>query len=110
MKIKEKEVWLVPFPFTDSNEFKKRPALVLSNARHNNESTTIILCSVTTNPNRKHINLSNNGLSQGKLNEDCYIAYDTCFTMKKELLNKKLFKINDKTFNKVKEGLLEIIF
>lgn len=41
-------VVVVPFPFTDSHNIKKRPAIVLSSKEHQNQSKNITLLMVTS--------------------------------------------------------------
>ena len=42
---------VVPFPFTDREHFKKRPALVLSSIEHQQETTHITLLMITSAKN-----------------------------------------------------------
>lgn len=108
--MKAGEVWLVPFPFTDQSGAKLRPALILSKSSHNQGSDSVIMCSVTTNPNRKSVPLQEKDLSSGKLYENCYAAYDTVFTLNRKLATKRIFVLNPEAMEKIKEGLLSILF
>ncbi len=108
--MKPKEVWLVDFVFADISGSKIRPGLIISKSEHNKKSDSVILCSVTTNPNRKSVPITKNNLSSGKMYEDSFIAYDTILSVDKDLLKKKIFVINDETFEKVKKELSEILF
>ena len=42
------DVFLVPFPFTDLTDTKRRPALVLSPAAYNHRATLALVCPITT--------------------------------------------------------------
>ena len=42
------DVVLVPFPFTDQTETKKRPAVVASSDRYNNARSDVILMAITS--------------------------------------------------------------
>ena len=104
------EVWLVNYPFSDLSGGKLRPALMISKHKHNKDSNSVILCSITTNPNRKSVAITQENLKSGTLYEDSYIAYDTLFSLSKIRLYKRIFTINQETVSKVKEELNKIIF
>ncbi|HPV65989.1 MAG TPA: type II toxin-antitoxin system PemK/MazF family toxin [archaeon] len=46
--IKQREIYLALFPFTDLFRSKKRPVLVISNDYHNTINQDIICCYITT--------------------------------------------------------------
>lgn len=45
--MKRFDLIVVPFPFTDRDTFKRRPALVLSNASYNKETGQVICAMIT---------------------------------------------------------------
>ena len=45
------DVIVVPFPFTDRDTTKRRPALVISNALFNQQHDQLILAMITTTDN-----------------------------------------------------------
>ena len=48
MIFKAFDVVVVPFPFTDRDAFKRRPALVISNALFNQQHNQLVLAMITT--------------------------------------------------------------
>jgi mRNA interferase MazF len=46
---KQRDLVLVPFPFSDLSGQKVRPVLVLSNNRYNQKSADAVVCGITTN-------------------------------------------------------------
>jgi len=60
---KQGDIVIVKFPFTDGSEFKKRPALVISNSKIE-ASEDFLLVQITSK-------LSNDGLSITIRKEDC---------------------------------------
>jgi mRNA interferase MazF len=42
------DIVLVPFPFTDQSAVKRRPAVIVSTHRYNNERTDLIIMAVTS--------------------------------------------------------------
>ena len=49
MKIQQRDIFLVPFPFSDLSQTKVRPVLILSKDTFNNSSQDVIVCSITSN-------------------------------------------------------------
>ena len=47
--LKQRDIILVPFPFTDLTNSKRRPALIISNNKFNKESGDVIVCAITSN-------------------------------------------------------------
>lgn len=45
----QRDIVLVPFPFSDLSSAKVRPVLVLSNDSYNPHSADILVCGITTN-------------------------------------------------------------
>ena len=48
MIFKAFDVVVIPFPFTDRDAFKRRPALVISNALFNQQHNQLVLAMITT--------------------------------------------------------------
>ena len=46
---KQRDIVLVPFPFSDLSTSKVRPVLVLSNDGYNNSTEDVLVCGLTTN-------------------------------------------------------------
>ncbi len=91
-------VVVVPFPFSDLSEFKKRPALVVANQI----GEDIILCQITseTKFDDYSVILTNNDFEQGSLNLVSKIRPNKLFTANKSLI---LYKVGDLKNSKIKE-------
>ena len=46
---RQRDIVLVPFPFSDLSMQKVRPVLILSNDAYNQQSSDIVVCGLTTN-------------------------------------------------------------
>ncbi|MEM8779717.1 MAG: type II toxin-antitoxin system PemK/MazF family toxin, partial [Cyanobacteria bacterium P01_G01_bin.49] len=82
------DVVVVPFPFSDLSQSKRRPALVICNL----QGSDLILCQITSqNPNDIYaISLTNNNFQSGGLNRNSYIRPNKIFTATENLI---LYKI-----------------
>lgn len=49
MTYKQREIVLVPFPYSDLSAVKKRPVLIISNNRYNTIFPDILVCVITSN-------------------------------------------------------------
>jgi len=47
--INQRDIILIPFPFSDLSESKIRPALVVSNNIYNSQSLDIVVTAITSN-------------------------------------------------------------
>ncbi len=108
---KQGEILLVPFPFSDLTIIKKRPVLVLSQSLDNKNSEDLITCGITGNlKDRKHAVLINNrNLQKGQLSVQSAIKVDKLFTIKQSIVVKKIARLNQDTFSKVKDEFHSLI-
>ena len=109
---KQGSIVIVKFPFTDGSEFKKRPALIISN----NKIDTLEDCLLVQITSK----FSNDGLSiainKGDCTEDLplksYIRPHKIFTIHKSLILSEISQVNS-TFLKMVSGkifeLIEVI-
>ena len=110
MNLKQKELVLLPYPFSDQEGTKVRPALVISNNSFNKKSEDCIMVPLTSVikevPYSVLINQEN--LSSGKLLKPSRIRVDKIFTIRQSLVRMKIGVINDNTFKEIKAELSKI--
>ena len=109
--IEQRDLLLVPFPFSDQSGRKVRPVIVIGNNEFNQDSEDVIVIGVTSNilKDKYTINLNNEDLDEGKLITTCCIKIENILKLDKEIIIKKIGKINMTTLKKVINGLLTII-
>jgi len=100
------EVVVLPFPYTDSNAFKKRPSLVVANL----EGDNVLLCQITgkPRPDPDLMELKNNDFQTGGINRDSFIRPSFLFTIHKSKINYKAGKLKQKKIKEIEEKLCEI--
>ena len=110
MTYKKYSIVAVPFPFTDSAQTKKRPALVISSEHHQNKTGHITLLMVTS---AKHshwyddhtiINLSSTGLNMPS------IIRQKIFTIDNRLIVRKVGTLDKEDQAKIIDILRQHIF
>ena len=95
--IEQRSIILVPFPFSDLTNTKKRPALVISNTEFNRKNEDVICCLITSNPAAKDsIKITSKDIESGFLEFDSKIKPHRLFTVSKNIIYKVLCKLNKK--------------
>ena len=108
---KQGEIVIVPFPFSDLSSIKQRPVLVLSKNVDNEETENIITCGITSNVKdaRYSVLFDNNNLIDGNVPKQSRVKVDKLFTISRDIVKKKVGRINKETFEKVKSEFIKLV-
>lgn len=106
---KQADIVVVKFPFTDGSEYKKRPALVISNEEVN-KTGDYLMIQITSN-------LNNDDLSIAIEDSDClqalplksYVRSHKIFTIHKRLILSKITSVNPTFLRTVSEKVYSLI-
>jgi len=105
----QKEIVLMPFPYSDLTGAKQRPALIISNDKLN-KTEDRICCLITSNkPKDKGILIENKHMENGKIVFESWVKPHRIFTINKKIINKKIGSINDDFYDKIVENIQEFI-
>jgi mRNA interferase MazF len=101
------DIIVLPFPYSDFSQAKKRPALVISTL----QGDDIILCQVTTRSVQDDyaIPISNGDFIQGSLKQLSNIRPNRLFTVDKSIILYKIGSISTSKLRKVIDKIIEII-
>ncbi len=104
MIFQQKELVLLPYPFSDQGSSKVRPAIIVSNDNFNKRCEDCVMVPLTTVIKDEPFSLivTQGNLESGKLLKQSRIRIDKIFTIKKNLIIMKIGKVNDKTIEKIK--------
>lgn len=107
----QRDILLVPFPFSDQKGKKVRPVIIISNDEFNRESEDVLVVGATSNisKDRYTLFLSNEDLEDGQLDSQCCIKVENILKIDKELVIKKIGKIKKEKLDKIIEILIKII-
>lgn len=107
MKFNRGDIVLVPFPFSDLSNVKRRPVLILSEG----ECSNLITCGITSNLKNKQssILIEKSNLSEGAVPVKSLIKVDKLFTLEKSIVIKKIGRVNKEIFDKVKKEFIKLI-
>lgn len=110
LKVCQKDIVLLPFPFSDLQGSKVRPALVVSNDIFNRKSDDCIMVPLTTviKDEPYSIVIEQRDLKSGSIPMTSRVRADKLFSVEKKLVLKNIGTINDAVFAKVKQEILPI--
>jgi mRNA interferase MazF len=109
--IHQRDLVLLSYPFSDLEERKFRPALVISNDLFNQISRDFILVPLTSviKDEPYSIIIDNQDLSNGKLIKQSRIKVDKVFSIEKSLIKIKIGSLNKDVFSRVRQEFLKLI-
>jgi mRNA interferase MazF len=110
MQINQKEVVLLPYPFSNFEGMKVRPALVVSNESFNKKSADCIMVPLTTviKDEPYSVIIDNEDMCSGEIVKQSRIRADKIFCVEKSLVTMKIGTLKDKTFEKVKQEIFKM--
>ncbi len=111
IQYKQGEILIVPFPFSDLSNVKRRPVLVLSNNNDNKNSEDLVICGITSNlRDKKHsVAIETHNLLVGQISIKSLIKVDKLFSIKKSIVIKRIAKLNQDAFEEVKKEFYSLI-
>lgn len=101
------DVVVVPFPFSDLTQAKRRPALVVSKL----EGDDLILCQITSQfiKDNYAISLTDKDFVKGSLKQQSNIRPNRIFTADSHIVLYKVGSLKTEKLNEVIEKIVEII-
>ena len=101
------DIVVIPFPFSDLSQVKRRPAMVIANVT----GTDLILCQITSkyHNNTWSIPLDPSDMSSGILKELSYIRPDKLFTADVSMIQYTLGHVQDMITQSVVDTIISII-
>lgn len=110
MNVIQKEIVLLPYPFSDLENTKIRPALVVSNNNFNNKSKDCIMVPLTSvlNDEPFSVVITQSDLTAGKLIKTSRIKTEKIFAVQKNLIKLKIGILNNRAFDKVIKEIIKL--
>lgn len=104
---KQREIVLLPFPYSDLSASKKRPALIISNNSYNEKYRDVIVCVITSKlfKDDYSIEINNLDLDYGILPEESVVKIHKIFSIDKSKIIKKFSIVRIEYF----EGVVKIL-
>ena len=96
----QKDIVLIPFPYSDLTMFQQTPALIISSVIINKMKDRIC-CLITTKPHKGDLEIIEDFFEEGALPFKSFIKPHRIFTIQDKIIIKKLCKINNELHNSV---------
>lgn len=106
IRYNQRDVVLIPFPYSDLTGVKLRPALILSNAKLN-KTEDRICCLITSNTPVDGIALGKNCFLEGNLPFESWVKPHRLFTINERIIKKKLCTVTKSFHTAVLQALNE---
>lgn len=108
---KQKEIVLVPFPYSDLSSSKKKPVLIVSNDEYNAKHDEVVVCVITSNLFQDEYSLliENENLEFGLLPEKSVVKVHKLFTIHKSKILKKFSIVTDEFYLKIFSALQHLL-
>lgn len=103
---KQREIVLIPFPYSDLTGAKLRPALIISNNLLN-KTEDRICCLITSNPAKDGIEIKE--FQKGKLPFRSWLKPHRIFTINEKIIKKKLCIITEKFHSNILTEIKEYL-
>jgi mRNA interferase MazF len=111
LKVNQRDIVLINFPFSDLSGAKVRPALVISNQGYNTKSLDTVVLALTSNLSASNykVFVSNQDLESGRLPIDSAIRVDKPFSVLQSKILKVQAKILWVKFDEVRAAIAQLI-
>jgi mRNA interferase MazF len=111
LKVNQRDIVLINFPFSDLSGARVRPALVLSNDTYNSASLDAVVLALTSNLSRLDYSvlITNSDLESGRLPVDSAIRVDKPFSVLQSKVLKIQAKITMTKFEEVRVAIAQMI-
>jgi len=103
----QKDIVLIPFPYSNLTGVKQRPALVISNSKLHGVDR--ICCLITSNHTAEGLPLKKDSFASGRLPFESFVKPQRIFTIHEKIIIKKLCTITDDCYEKILSGILNYI-
>ena len=108
---KQKDIVLVPIPFTDLSSIKKRPVVIISQDNYNSQSRDVVVAAITSNLSYRNdysIIIDSENLSEGFLPKQSMVRCDKIYTISGDIIVKRFGVISHETFIVIKTKIDEL--
>ena len=101
---KQRDIVLIPVPFTDLSSARRRPVIVVSNDDYNHKTDDVIVLAMTSNltPKDYVLMITNDNLEVGRLNRPGQVRVDKIYTLNQRIIVKTFGRINRRTFGEIR--------
>jgi len=106
----QRDIVLVPVPFTDLSSQKRRPVIVISNDAYNRRTSDIIVVAMTSSPVATDwsFTIDSSDLEKGRLNRPGKVRVDKVYTLSQTIVVKTFGQVKTKVLERIRGVLIEL--
>ena len=111
MSLKQGNIVLVDFSYSNLTESKYRPALVMSNSEYNESSIDIVVLRVTSRSrgSKWESEILKDDLSKGTIDiEPSYVKVDSLYAIEKNIIKKVVAQLKEDKIKEIQKKLLDL--
>ncbi len=107
----QRELCLLPVPFSDLSSTKKRPVIIISSNAYNGLSKDVLVMAVTSNLADKisTISLNSGDMESGSLKASSRVRFDKIYSIDHSLIIRSFGKITQQKFKEIIKALNELL-
>lgn len=112
MTVNQRDIFLVPIPFSDLSAKKRRPVLIISNDGYNRAQSDCLVMAITSQVNRENpqgVVFSDADLEEGRLPKMSQIRSDKVYSLHQKLLIRRFGKLSGKIYDEAASCLKRLI-
>ena len=108
---RQRDIVLIPVPFSDLSSIKKRPVIVLSNDSYNSHSDDILVAAVTSRiqKTRYSMTINQHDIETGFIRVESMVRTDKIYSLNKAIVQKKIGRVKREPFQRLVELICELI-
>jgi mRNA interferase MazF len=109
--LKQRDIVLIPIPFTDLTSQKRRPAVIISANSYNEKNEDIVVVALTSNVEPRDFSLivTSDDLEDGSLSITSMIRVDKVYTLNQSIVIKTLGRVRPEILIKIKDIFSKLI-
>ena len=107
----QRDILLIPIPFTDLTSQRRRPVVVISNDEYNRRTDDIVVVAMTSNlrPAEYSFIIKSADLAIGTLQRPSRVRVDKIYTLAQSIVVKRFGQVNEATFERIRQLLTELV-
>ncbi len=106
----QRDIVLIPIPFTDLTSQRRRPVIIISNDEYNRKTDDIVVVAMTSNlqPSDYGFVITSNDLEIGSLRRPSRVRVDKIYTLAQSIAVKRFGRVNEMTFGSICDLLTKL--
>lgn len=109
--LKQRDIVLIPIPFTDLTSRKRRPVLIVSNDQYNQKTQDIVVMAITSKLDAPDyaVIFEDKDMQEGALPRKSMIRVDKIYTLSQNIVVKRYGQVKEATFEEARKKLFQLV-